>query len=81
MSEIRSLPPTHVQTAEFDVLRDEGEAFVLRLHESGVQVTSRRALGLNHGYLRWTAEINEAGAKMLEACDWLHWIWGKGAGQ
>lgn len=80
-ADLRGLPPTHVQTAEFDVLRDEGDAFVLRLHESGVQVTSQRALGLNHGYLRWTAEIDEAGAKMLEACDWLHWIWLEGAGQ
>lgn len=78
---LHGLPPTHVQTAEFDVLRDEAEAFVKRLQESSVQVTWTRAYGLNHGYLRWAAEIDEARTKMSEACEWLLKIWGAEAGQ
>ena len=63
--DLAGLPPTFVLTAEFDVLRDEGEAFVKRLREAGVEVTHRRFDGTIHGFWRWMA----ATPKTREAID------------
>jgi acetyl esterase len=37
-------------TAEYDVLRDEGQAYTRRLEEAGVDVTGVFAEGMNHGF-------------------------------
>jgi acetyl esterase len=44
-------PPALVQTAGFDPLRDEGEAYGEKLRAAGVQVTVTRYRSLSHGYL------------------------------
>ncbi|ERK09454.1 Lipase [Pantoea sp. AS-PWVM4] len=48
--QLQGLPPTLIQTAELDVLRDEGEAFGRKLDEAGVDVTVTRYNGLIHDY-------------------------------
>ncbi len=44
------LPPVHILTAEFDPLRDEGEALYHRLNDQGVACTCQRYLGVIHGF-------------------------------
>lgn len=70
-SDLSDLPATYVLTAEYDPLRDEGEAFAQRLAASGVTATVRRAPGVNHGFLAFETVLAEAGASMIELGRWL----------
>ncbi len=61
------LPPAYVATAGFDPLRDEGEAFALRMREAGTQVALRRHPGLIHAFANSFAVNPSARAALSEA--------------
>jgi acetyl esterase len=65
-SDLRGLPPALVVTAEYDPLRDEGEAYAERLRTAGVRVRFRRYEGMVHGFIRWGAAVDAATAALDE---------------
>jgi acetyl esterase len=64
--DLSGLPPAVVMTAEFDPLRDEGEAYAKRLEEAGVPVTARRWEGQFHGSQSMGKLIPEEAAAYLD---------------
>jgi acetyl esterase len=59
---LQGLAPATILTAEFDVLRDEAEAYAVALASAGVQVTWKRWPGQIHGFLLQQGTMDDANA-------------------
>jgi acetyl esterase len=70
-SDLAGLAPACVFTAEYDPLRDEGEAYAARLEAAGVPVRLSRCEGLIHGFFRMPGTIPRANAVLDEAAEAL----------
>jgi len=70
------VPAAHVVTAEFDPLRDEGEAYADRLREVGVEVTGARYAGQIHGFFSMGAIMPAGRTAVAEAVDALRAAYG-----
>jgi acetyl esterase len=65
---LAGLPPALVITAEYDPLRDEGEAYAAALRAAGVAATATRYDGVIHGFFQLPDAIPEGKSAIDEAC-------------
>lgn len=69
-NELRNMPATYVETAEFDCLRDEGNEFARLLQSSGVATTHIQTESTMHGFdMAQRSEITQH--QIDERCKWL----------
>ncbi|PYZ98326.1 lipase [Alteribacter lacisalsi] len=69
--DLTDLPPALIITAEFDPLRDEGEAYAEKLSESGNVVRATRYRGVMHGFVSFYEVMQSGRYGMQEASSFL----------
>ena len=68
---LAGLPRAYVITAEYDLLRDEGDDYAKRLGQAGVPVDHVRYDDMNHGFLNWVGLVDRSSQAMDATCAWL----------
>ena len=65
---LSNLPPAWVFTAEFDPLRDEGEAYAKRMKDAGVTVEYTEYKGMIHGFFSLGHIFDQGKKAVADAC-------------
>jgi acetyl esterase len=68
---LKRMPPAIVITAQYDPLRDEGEAYGKRLVENGVSATITRYNGAFHGFFNMITILDDAQSAHAQAATLL----------
>lgn len=76
-NDFSGLPPVHIITAEYDPLRDEGEALFVRMNQQGVKCTAQRYLGVIHGFFQLGGISQTARNLMRDICSLLRSVDGR----
>ncbi|HVA44125.1 MAG TPA: alpha/beta hydrolase [Acidimicrobiales bacterium] len=71
IEDLSGVAPAFIVTAEYDPLRDEGEAYGRRLEEAGVPTKVRRYDGMIHAFFQLDAVIPAAASAITDAVDGL----------
>ena len=66
--DLSKLPPAFILTAEFDVLRDESEAYAKRLQEAGVETKWKRYTGQIHDFIIFGKVLHKAKEALSDCC-------------
>lgn len=78
---LAGLPPALVITAQYDVLRDEGESYAKALDQAGVRASVFRHGGMIHGFLAVTPCHREAVSALAECTEALKHAFAGSAGK
>ena len=70
-TDFAGLPPAHIITAEYDVLRDEGRLYAERLAAEGVPVVYRDWPGMIHGFCGYAGILPQAEDALASCGSWL----------